>query len=117
MRFWTTDYQEFEWKIVSGHGGSEELYQVGLRALVQALVKAVYDDQSWKFAREEVTLVCQESEGFEDKLFELHLNGICKDERISLNSEVDDLVGAGDNASNAVGDIGDQWFDCIAFWV
>jgi len=103
VRLWTTHYQELEWKLVSGHGGREELYQVGLGVFVQASIKAVYDDHSAKFLRKIITLACEELKGFKDKLCELHLNGICKDEGISLSSVYDELVGAGNDTSNTVG--------------
>ena len=99
-----THYQELEWKLVSGHGRREELYQVGLGVFVQALIKAIYDDQSAKFLRKIITLACEELKGFKVKLCELHLNGICKDEGISLNRVHDELVGAGNDTSNTVGD-------------
>jgi hypothetical protein len=49
MYFWTTRYQELERELVSGHGGREELYQVGLVIFVQALVETIDDDQLRKW--------------------------------------------------------------------
>jgi len=45
MRFWATHYQELEWQLVSGHGGREESYQVGLGVFVQTLIETFDDNQ------------------------------------------------------------------------
>ena len=50
MEFWTTDYQELERELVSCHGGREELYQVRLGVLVQALIETVKNNQSGKLS-------------------------------------------------------------------
>ena len=63
-----------------------------------------------------MTLVHKES-WLEQGFFELRLNGVGKDEGISLEGAVDGLTSAWNDTSGTVGGVGDQRRHCIAFGI
>ena len=76
MEFWTTDYQELERELVSGHGGREELYQVSLGILVQAFIETVNNNQLGELLIRKITLVYKVLKRLKDEFRELHLDGV-----------------------------------------